>query len=815
MASLKMEFLKNRKDKNQEDLKSKNWIRDIFFKSPMITGFIAFILTLGFGLYLSLKDYRIEQSIEDKGVLQAAKAIEDRIQEVLATARSSVNILAYLVETERVSENFYEVGKSIIENTPIINQIQFLDSGTIVATYPLLGNETVIGYNIISDPYTKTEAINAIERKELFFAGPLMLRQGGEAIVGRLPLFSDDENKFTGFAAVLIDWVTFKELVFSSPQDSALEFTIDLFKVSPAEGKRVSLLESNFSGANGPVEEIKIDEGNWIIQVQLTNSQAWISILPMTGFRILSAILIGFLVFKFSQQPYILNKKVNETTLELQLSNQRFNLASQATSEVIWDWDLVTDLTLRSENFEKLLGYFPSEKTKQVGFWKSLMHPEDLEQVENNLNETFNGKEENWSQEFRIKKYNGEYIHVIDKGLIIRDNLGVPIRMIGSTQDITFRKKAEEEIANQKQRISNVIEGTNAGTWEWNIQTGETIYNEIWANIIGYKLAELEPVSIQTWQNYSHPDDFVESNSLLELHFSGKTANYEAECRMRHKNGNWIWVLDRGKVLSWTLEGKPLMMFGTHVDITEKKKREEEIKIANLRLQSANQELKSFASVASHDMKEPLRMISSFLVLLEKKYTPILDEKGIQYINFAVDGAKRLSVLIDDLMHYAKIGFDPELIDRIDLNSLIQEVITLKQNIINEKKALINLEPLPDVMGIKTPIKSVFLNLISNALKYQKIGRPLQITISSKNLGDRIRVTVEDNGIGIEKEYFEKIFGLFSRLHAKTEYAGVGLGLAICKKVINQHGGEIWLESKLGEGSKFHLTLTKYERPTH
>lgn len=790
-----------------------NWIRDLFFKSPLITGFAAFILTLGFGLYLSYKNYQIEQLAEEKSVMQAAEVIEDRIKGVVATASSSVNILAYLVETERINENFDEVGKSIIENTPIIDQIQFLDSGTIVATYPLLGKESVIGYDILLDPYINDEAMYAIQKKELFFAGPLMLRQGGEAIVGRLPLFSD--NEFTGFAAVLIDWDEFKELVFSSPQDSSLEFTIDLFKVSPAEGKRVSLLESDFSGANGPYEEIEIEEGNWMIRVQLTQSQAWISIVPMTIFRIMSAFLIWFLVFRFSQQPHILNKKITETTRELQLSNQRFNLATQANSEVIWDWDLVTDLTLRSENFEKLLGYYPSEETQQVGFWKSLMHPEDIEQVEINLKETFNGKGEKWSQEFRIKKFTGEYMYVIDKGLIIRDQSGLPIRMIGSTQDITYRKKAEGEIASQKERMSNVLAATNAGTWEWNVQTGETVYNEIWANIIGYTLAELEPINGDTWRIHAHPNDFNESKRLLELHFAGKTENYESEWRMRHKNGSWVWVLDRGKVLSWTADGKPLMMFGTHVDITEKKQREEELKTANFRLQSVNEELKSFASVASHDMKEPLRMISSFLVLLEKKYTPVLDEKGIQYINFAVDGAKRLSILVDDLMQYAKIGFDPELLDRIDLNSLVQEVITLKQNIIHENNAELYLDQLPDVLGIKTPIKSVFLNLISNALKYQQKEQALIIRISSKSLGDRVQITVEDNGIGIEEEYFQKIFDLFSRLHPKSEYAGVGLGLAICKKVITQHGGEIWLESSPGKGSKFHLTLTKYEGPTH
>ncbi|HCX76143.1 MAG TPA: transcriptional regulator, partial [Algoriphagus sp.] len=180
---------------------------------------------------------------------------------------------------------------------------------------------------------------------------------------------------------------------------------------------------------------------------------------------------------------------------------------------------------------------------------------------------------------------------------------GKAIRMIGSTQDITARKKAETDLADQRQRLTNVIEGTGAGTWEWNVQTGETQYNETWANIIGYTLEELAPLSIQTWIDFAHPEDLEQSNQELEKCFRGETESYESECRMKHKDGRWVWVLDRGKVFSWTKDGKPLMMFGTHVDITEKKLREEEIKRTNLQLQSANEELKSFASVASHDMK--------------------------------------------------------------------------------------------------------------------------------------------------------------------------------------------------------------------
>ena len=529
----------------------------------------------------------------------------------------------------------------------------------------------------------------------------------------------------------------------------------------------------------------------------------------------ISSILLGFLIFKLAEQPYRLSKQVEETTKELLLSNQRFELATKATSEIIWDWDMEKDYTYRSENFERLLGYSQEESFNNDKFWKSIIHPEDYNEVESNLKKALDSSAEKWSQEFRVKKSDGQYLFIVDKGLIIRNKKGKAIRMIGSTQDITARKKAETDLADQRQRLTNVIEGTGAGTWEWNVQTGETQYNETWANIIGYTLEELAPLSIQTWIDFAHPEDLEQSNQELEKCFRGETESYESECRMKHKDGRWVWVLDRGKVFSWTKDGKPLMMFGTHVDITEKKLREEEIKRTNLQLQSANEELKSFASVASHDMKEPLRMISSFLQLLEKKYENVLDEKGIQYIRFAVDGSKRLSQLIDDMMEYAQIGFDPSKLSKVDLNSVVEEVIQLKQKVIEENNAIVEVSPLPDILGIRSPIKSVFINLISNALKYQKKNVQPVVKIYSTKEGSDYRITVEDNGIGIDKEYYQKIFNIFKRLHTKDEYPGTGIGLAICKKVVSQHGGKIWLDSEPGKGSTFHFLLRAYDDQTY
>lgn len=381
--------------------------------------------------------------------------------------------------------------------------------------------------------------------------------------------------------------------------------------------------------------------------------------------------------------------------------------------------------------------------------------------------------------------------------------------MIGATEDITKRKIHQLELAKEKEKLENVILGTEVGTWEWNIQTGETLFNETWAKIIGYELSELQPVTIDTWKNLVNPEDLDRSFKELEMHFEGKRDFYESEYRMKHKNNSCVWVLDRGKVSSWTDDGKPLMMFGTHMDITVKKAYEESLLIANQKLTNANEELLVFATLASHDIREPLRMISSFMSLLQKKYGVTLDQKANQYIHFAMDGAQRLTFLINDLLEYSKIGFDEENAEFIETKKLIEEIIPLKRRVIFEKNAKIILGNLPDIIAVKTPIRTVFRNLLRNALFFTREGVVPLITIEGTETEKFWEFSIEDNGIGIEPQNLNHIFGILNKVNIRDDNKGTGMGLAISKKIVNQHGGTIRVSSIYSEGSKFYFTLKK------
>jgi light-regulated signal transduction histidine kinase (bacteriophytochrome) len=223
----------------------------------------------------------------------------------------------------------------------------------------------------------------------------------------------------------------------------------------------------------------------------------------------------------------------------------------------------------------------------------------------------------------------------------------------------------------------------------------------------------------------------------------------------------------------------------------------------------SNAELEQFAYVASHDLQEPLRMVTGFLTQIEKKYGDLIDDKGKQYIAFAVDGAKRMRQIILDLLEFSRVGRMEDKLETVDLNEVVEEVQILFSKKIKEKLATILVDPLPVIHSYKSPMRQVFQNLISNALKYDREGIPSQIKIKVTELKTHWQFAVTDNGIGIDKEYFDKIFIIFQRLHNKDEYSGTGMGLAVTKKIIENLGGKIWVESEEGKGCTFYFTIKK------
>lgn len=323
-----------------------------------------------------------------------------------------------------------------------------------------------------------------------------------------------------------------------------------------------------------------------------------------------------------------------------------------------------------------------------------------------------------------------------------------------------------------------------------------------------------EELTSQPFMSMVHPDDAESTKEVFSTMLQGAEV-FSFINRYVSKSGNHIWI-------AWhtsPIPGDEGLYFGFGNDITELVESRdqlhdlnENLKGRNKELAVMNNELEQFVYIASHDLQEPLRMITSFLSLLEKRIGEHLDEKSRQYIHFATDGAARMRSLILDLLKYSRVGREVTLKEFVDLGQLLKEVVNLNMPLLNEHHVSLNIGNLPNVYGIKSALFQLFQNLIQNAVKYRKPGVSPKVSIEGEEHDTYWKFMVKDNGIGIDDRYFDKIFIIFQRLHTREEYTGTGIGLAICKKVIEYHKGKIWVESVVGEGSTFYFTIAKDQR---
>jgi len=385
-------------------------------------------------------------------------------------------------------------------------------------------------------------------------------------------------------------------------------------------------------------------------------------------------------------------------------------------------------------------------------------------------------------------------------------------------------ERATAQLKDERQRLESIIDGTRAGTWEWNVQTGESLLNREWAEMIGYTLEEIAPLSTVTRKSYAHPDDLQRSNACLEAYFRGETDYYECEFRMKHKEGHWVWILSRGKVSDWSTDGKPLWMFGTHLNITKRKEGEEELARLNARLEANNKEMEQILYVTSHDLRSPMIAIEGFAFLFDKSLTKILaalanekispetkkeleaaihdSRESSDYISKSIT---KMNALLDGLLQVSRLGWVEISKKELDMNALMAGVLNEFEFQRQKQKVTIEVADLPPCSGDPGQINQLFANLIGNALKYADPGRPGMIKVSGQKEGAQTLYCVADNGIGIDPENMQQIFEMFRQLDPKV--GGDGLGLCIVNKIAERHDGRVWVESEVGKGSRFYVLL--------
>ncbi len=435
--------------------------------------------------------------------------------------------------------------------------------------------------------------------------------------------------------------------------------------------------------------------------------------------------------------------------------------------------------------------------------------------------------------ELSIRHRKGRVTPVLYNATVYRDESGGIAGVFAAARDVTERKRAEEAIRQANAYNRSLIEASLDPLVTINPDGTISDVNEATVRVTGVSREGLIGTDFSRY--FTEPE---KATAGYEKVFrDGSVTDYGLE--IRHTDGRVIPVLYNATVYR-DEAGKITGVFAAARDITERKRAEDALLRANrelddrvkertVELQEANTllekksnelarsnlELQQFAYIASHDLQEPLRAISGFTELLEKRYKGQIDERADTYINFIIDGTKQMNQVIFDLLEYSRVQTKAHEFGLIDTTISLKQALRNLRASIKEKDAIITADPLPELSADGIQITQIFQNLIGNALKFQKPGTVPEIRIAAQDRGDSWLFSVTDNGIGIDPRYTERIFKIFQRLHAKGEYAGTGIGLAICKRIVERHGGDITVRSEPGVGSTFEFTLPKHrEEPS-
>lgn len=383
-------------------------------------------------------------------------------------------------------------------------------------------------------------------------------------------------------------------------------------------------------------------------------------------------------------------------------------------------------------------------------------------------------------------------------------------------KDITLRKESDIRVLQANERFEKVAQATTDAIWDWDIENNLFYRGSGFAKLFGFT-RKITTSNSDPWLGKNHFETLPKIKASLLKTLRDPTQEFwRQQYRIILKSGVEKTVVDKGAIIR-DKDGKAIRVVGAISDISERIKYENDLKNLNnelkenvRKLEISNEQLEKFAFIASHDLQEPLRMISSFLNQLERKYSNELDEKATQYIHFATDGAKRMKQIILDLLEYSKAGTHTDSREEINFEGLIEDYQVLRRRLIEEKKATIRLTGnILHVNCFKVPLIQTVHSLLDNALKYSKPDVAPVIEISISESKSNWQVSISDNGIGIDPQFFDKIFIIFQRLFNRDQYEGTGIGLAIAKKNIESWGGKIWIQSEIGEGSTFHFTIEK------
>jgi PAS domain S-box-containing protein len=490
----------------------------------------------------------------------------------------------------------------------------------------------------------------------------------------------------------------------------------------------------------------------------------------------------------------------------LRASEERFRLTFELAGSGIAHVDMAGRFLRANPSLCEMLGY---EEAELIGrSVKDISHPEDRDVTDASRDRMRAGLMKSFTMEKRYLRKDGQVLWVELTATVVRDAGGKALHDIAIFDDVTERRKLDDALRDKTEVLQLGQSAAHMIILDYDVRRDRMEWSDSPEWLRGPLPAS---GSYPVFKEQVHPEDRARFVAARD-HSVATLRPASHEFRVVRTDGAVLWVLARQKVLPGP-DGTAARMLVAMIDITERKAAEAELRRAHDELARSNSELEQFAYVASHDLQEPLRMVSSYAQLLGRRYGDRLDGDAREFMAYIVDGAARMKQLIEDLLAYSRVGTRARDFKPVAVDTALRRALFNLKSAVEEAGASVSYENLPTLPADELQLTQLFQNLIGNALKFRSASVP-RIHVSAAPKGGDWEFSVADNGIGIDPQYFERIFMVFQRLHGKAEYPGTGIGLAICKKVVERHGGRIWVSSKPGEGTTFHFTLPK-ERPAH
>ncbi|NDP28581.1 MAG: PAS domain S-box protein [Flavobacterium sp.] len=765
---------------------------------PRTSGFLVFIILSIAVISVSFLRNQIDREEEHDKMQLLLDDAHKNIEQSLKNCYTTTVSLALTLNNDGIPQNFDTISKKLIKSNPLVSAVQLVPNGIIKYIYPMKGNEAAMNLNILSDADRKIEARKSIETQKIYFAGPLLLRQGGIGIVGRLPIYH--KNKFWGFSAVVIKLETLLETSgINSFNNSQYYFQISKKDSKTSKEQFFLPLKSDFS-KNYFLSQ-SISDSDW--KLYLITKKPYViypHILLRAFLGLIIAMLFGLFTTKLLKKPDELAVLLKKQECKLLKNELKFKTIFDQAPLGIAILEIHSGEFLETnQKYCDMLGY-TFEEIKEKGI-ANLTHPDDVAISLRNLNNLDDGLVTEYTSEKRYLTKSGKTIWVNLTVSPIWETNKKATTNIAFIKDITIRKDSEKAIKKSKDRFKSLIDSIEGIVWECDLETmTSTFISKKIESILGYSVEEYSGTPT-FWEDHLHPEDreyacalsSKDNKDYLDRHF---------EYRMIAKNGKIIWIRD---IINFVFENdKPVISRGIMIDITLMKESEKDLNDTLQLVTEQNKRLLNFSYIVSHNLRSHTSNIESIIALIESSES---EEERNEMMILLKSVSNSLDETMEHLNEVVNINTNVNLsIKALNLSSYLdkaKEVLT-EQIQSNDATFITNIPENATINYNSAYLESILYNLISNAIRYKHKDRRPIITIQLYKENEKDVIQISDNGMGIDLERnADKIFGMYKTFSDNPDAKGIGL--FITKNQVVAMGGTIKVKSTVDVGTSFKI----------